>query len=240
MKVDICIPAYNEAPIITDAVRIVASELERISNIEWRIVVADNGSTDGTGHIVESLGMSRVSVISIETRGKGAAVVAAAQASDADIFGFIDADLSANPRHINDFLSVLASADVAIGSRLHKDARVDRNWLRSFSSKLFNFVRSLMLGIAVSDTQCGLKLANTQGRAELVKCLEHGWFFDVEWLARSDRAGLRIREIPVSWTEQRFAGRESKLHTIRDGIQSIAAFNRIRRRLDGEKVTKYG
>jgi len=230
-KVDICIPAYNESPIIRDAVRTVAEALEKIPYITWRIIVADNGSTDGTGRVVESLALPNVSVLSITTRGKGAAAVAAAQASCAEVFGFIDADLSVDPEHMKDLLPLLADADVVIGSRLHKGAHTDRSWWRSLSSKLFNFARRLILGINVLDTQCGLKITNARGRAELVACCEQGWFFDVEWLARLDRAGLRIKEVPITWTEQRFTGRESKLRFIRDGMQSLAAFWRIRRRL---------
>lgn len=231
MKVDICIPAYNESPIIAVAVRAVAEALEKMLNIKWCIIVVDNGSTDGTGRVVESLAMPNVSVLSIETRGKGAAVVAAARASRAEVFGFIDADLSVDPEHIKDLLPMLADADVVIGSRLHKGSHTDRSWWRSLSSKLFNFARRLILGINVLDTQCGLKITNIRGRAELITCLEQGWFFDVEWLARLDRAGLHIKEVPIKWTEQRFKGRESKLRFIRDGMQSLAAFWRIRCRL---------
>ncbi|MFZ1075520.1 MAG: glycosyltransferase [Minisyncoccia bacterium] len=231
MKVDICIPAYNEAPIIADTVRAVVAELGTTPNISWRIIVADNGSTDGTADAVKALAIPNVSVLSIKTKGKGAAVVAAAKASTADVFGFIDADLSADPSNIRYLLAVLSGADVVIGSRLLKEARVDRSWWRSLSSSLFNFARRRMLGIRVADTQCGLKLTNEKGRRELTACQEQGWFFDVEWLARASGSNLRIREIPISWTEQRFAGRRAKLDILADGMQSIGAFSRIRNRL---------
>ena len=231
MKVDICIPAYNEAPIIADTIRAVAAELERIPNISWQIIVADNGSTDETGSAVSELAIPNVSVLSISPKGKGAAVVAAAKASVADVFGFIDADLSADPSNIRNLLSFITEADIVIGSRLLKEARVDRSWWRSLSSKLFNLTRSRMLGIHVSDTQCGLKLTNDAGRRELAGCLEQGWFFDVEWLARANDSHLRIREVPISWTEQRYEGRKAKLNILKDGLQSIGAFSRIRSRL---------
>jgi len=227
-------PAYNEADIIAEAVASVATELQKIPGIDWRIIVADNGSSDGTGAIVEALGNPAVSVLSISKKGKGNAIVETARASSADVFGFIDADLSADPRHIAELLAHLRDADIAIGSRLHKEAVVDRGVLRSLSSEVFNLMRKLALGLTVADTQCGLKLANVSGKKHLVLCQESGWFLDVEWLARLDGAGLTIREVPISWTEQRFSDRESKLNVVTDGLRALGAFVRIRNRLQNE------
>lgn len=232
MKIEVCIPAYNEAPIIAESVRVVRSALPVAPGVEWRLVVADNASTDGTGDVVRNLHLPDVSVLSIPTRGKGAAVVAAARASSADIFGFIDADLSADPACIRDLVdAVVRGSDIAVGSRLLPGAQVEREKSRTLSSRIFALLRRAIVGVAVADTQCGLKCTNRRGLEALAACVESGWFFDVEWLARAERSGLRIREVPIVWHEYYFPGRTSKLRVIRDGFGALAAFVRIRRRL---------
>ncbi len=233
MKLDLAMPAYNEAPIIARAAGIVSATLGAIPNLTWHLTVVDNASTDGTAQVVAALGDPHVSALSIPTKGKGAAVVAAACASEGEVFGFIDADLSADPHHIAEFLEILErdEADVVIGSRLSRGARVDRGWVRTFSSRLFNTLRHMLLGVQVEDSQCGLKLTNARGKEELRACSETGWFFDVEWLSRLERKGLRINEVPITWKEELFTGREAKLRVLTDGAEAIIAFFRIRSRL---------
>ena len=225
--IEICIPAFNEEGVIAEAVEAV----RRVFRAEGKaatIIVSDNGSTDGTARAAE--GIEGVKLIRISMRGKGAAVVAASRASRADVFGFIDADLSADPAEIPKLLSAVERGlcDIAIGSRLADGATVDRGAFNTLSSRLFNAARKVILGIKeVQDTQCGLKLMNVRGREILSECTETGWYFDIEFLARAKHAGLRIREIPISWNEFRFPGRKSKLNHFRDGLKTLPAFFRI-------------
>ncbi len=234
MRIELCIPAYNERPIIEQALRSILEVLPRESS--WNIVVADNASTDGTGDAVRALNLPGVSVHRVEEKGKGAAIIAVARASSADVFGFIDADLSADPTCIPELLQKLhEGADIAIGSRLLDTSKVERENFRTLTSQIFSFLRKIILGVRVSDTQCGLKFCNRRGLAQLVRCKEKGWFFDVEWLARSQANGLQIAEAPIKWTEHYFAGRASKLRVLRDGFGAIVAFVRIKSRVSTNK-----
>lgn len=229
MTADICIPAYNEEEVIVEALRALSSALKDIPGPLWRIVVADNGSTDATAERASRF--AGVQVLRIPEKGKGAAVIGAAHASSANIFGFTDVDLSADPRDFKELLKALAEgADIAIGSRFVDVKLVHRSFLRHFSSAMFNLLRKLLLGISVKDSQCGLKLMNTKGRDLLAQCEEKGWFFDMELLARAERAHLVVKEIPIHWEEHRFSNRASKLRSI-DAIGAIIAMTRIRRRL---------
>jgi glycosyltransferase involved in cell wall biosynthesis len=227
---DICIPAFNEEDIIEEAIGEVRHALASL-DIAARLTVASNGSTDGTVARAQMMG---VEVLDLPEAGKGGAVIAAAKLSKADYFGFIDADLSANPSDIKMLFAPLiqGEADIAIGSRLQNTRLVKRELFRTLSSRLFNSIRSVLLGISVEDTQCGLKLMNTKGKEKLVACIEKGWFFDMEFLARANHAGLRIKEMAIHWDENRFPKRKSKLNVIRDGIAGIFAMVRIRRALD--------
>ncbi len=230
---ELCVPAYNEVGIIADALSHVRSVLASASTLDWRIVVADNASTDGTAEVVEGMGDPRMQVMRIAEKGKGRAIVHTAMRSSTQLFGFIDADLSADPADILPLLApILADeADVVVGSRLLDTRVVARGPLRTLSSRVFNYARHAIVGISVSDSQCGLKVMNARGREVLSACTETGWFLDIEFLARAERAGLRIREVPVHWNEEAFVGRVSKLRLVRDGIGAIVAMVRIRARL---------
>lgn len=230
MKIEMCIPAWNEERIIAESAVAVRDSMKKISS-DSRVVVCVNGSTDGTAESARKV--NGVSVLTISTRGKGAAVIAAARASSAGIFGFIDADLSAPPSSIRElFLLVQNDAcDIAIGSRLIDKSTVRRGILRTLTSEAFNALRRCLVGVRVRDSQCGLKVMNARGREILAGCEEKGWFFDIEFLARAERAGLRVREVPVPWDEYHYPGRKAKLRILRDGIESIRAMIRIRGRL---------
>lgn len=230
MRTEICIPAFNEAQVIAKAARAVL-EVFREAGKEVVVTVSDNASTDGTADIAREI--KDVSVISIPTRGKGAAVIATARNSRADFFGFIDADLSADPADITSLLSLVerGESDIAIGSRLLNNGAVQRGIFRTLSSKAFNMLRKMIVGVSVEDTQCGLKLMNARGREVLSECAETGWFFDIEFLARAERAGLRIREVPIRWNEYAFPDRDSKLNLFRDSVGALRAMLRIRRRI---------
>ncbi len=230
MKIEICIPAFNEAAIIAESSREVVHVFHE-SGKDAKVTVIDNASTDDTARVAGAI--EGVSVLKVPARGKGAAVIGAARQSSADIFGFIDADLSVSPEEAPPLIALIESdaCDIAIGSRLVDPAMVNRGIFRGISSKVFNAIRKRLIGIQVRDTQCGLKLMNERGREVLARCEETGWFFDVEFLARAEHAGLRIREVPVRWHEYRFPGRRSKLKFARDTLKGIQAMFRIRKRL---------
>ncbi len=229
---ELCIPAHNEAPIIRETLARTIAALEASGLTDWRIIVADNASSDGTADVARAYTDPRVSVLHIDTKGKGAALLAAAKQSSADIFGFIDADLSAAPSDVAALVAIVSggAADIAIGSRLRDRTLVHRSWLRTIPSLCFNWLRRLILGINVHDSQCGLKIMNVAGRKVLASCKETGWFLDLEFLARAERAGLTIREVPVHWEEERFEGRRSKL-LLRDSVGALVAMFRIRKSL---------
>ena len=232
MALDLCIPAHNEAGVIQEAIRRTVLALADSGISDWHIVVVDNASNDGTAGAARAYQDARVSVVRIETKGKGAAILAAACERDSELFGFIDADLSADPADIARLAAFVSdgATDIAVGSRLLDQTSVHRSWLRTFPSICFNWLRKCLIGIRVHDSQCGLKVMNATGRRVLASCTETGWFLDLEFLARAERTGLSIREVPIHWEEERFAGRRSQLG-FSDNFRAIVAMFRIRRAL---------
>jgi glycosyltransferase involved in cell wall biosynthesis len=261
MRFDLVIPARNEAANIQDALRRLITALRSLTEVEWGLAVVINGTTDETIQRINEYRISnieyreRVTAIECPGEGKGAAIRFAAERSASPdeqvrqsdgpngpsgradkvglLFGFIDADLSADPDMIAPMVrAILADeADVVIGSRLLQTRTTNRGWLRTLSSKLFNLAVHLSLGLKVKDAQCGLKIMNSKGRKLLMDCRENGWFLDIEFLAKAVQDGLRIREVPVPWIEFRYAGRKSQIRYFRDGLELIMALRRIRSRL---------
>lgn len=170
-----------------------------------RLLLVDDGSPDSTLEALRRLEAERPDRIEVlalpENRGKGEAVRAGlrkAMEAGPDLVGFWDADLSTPLDASADFRAVLANGpDVhwVIGSRwrgLGRDIR--RNPARHYLSRVFATVASVVLGLAVYDTQCGAKIfrADPLLRAVLDDPFVSRWIFDVELLARfaaAHRAG---------------------------------------------------
>lgn len=233
MRFTLVIPAFNEAPVIGTTLATLSAAFRRDAHLDWDIIVADNGSSDGTGNVARQTGDERIRVLNIAERGKGNALRAAFKEAGGDIVGFTDADLPVSPEEIIAAVRLVSegAVDVAAGSRLLPESkRPDREWWRTASSRMFNFLAHVLVGVGVSDSQCPLKIMNARGRALLLATLESTWFLDLEFFALAKREGLRIREVPVTWNEHRYPDRKSKL-AASDTLRAVLAMLRIRRRL---------
>lgn len=227
-SLDICIPAYNEAAVIERTIEAIATVCAVRPDIHCRIIVADNGSTDGTSLRVREQGIGEALIV--PGRGKGYAVRYAAQTSTADLFAYLDADLSVAPEHIFEFIDRMdeEGVDIIAGSRLLKADEVERGFLRTLSSVLFQMYMQWVIPVSVMDTQCPLKVVNMRGKACLVTSSENTWFFDIEFLARAYRRGLAISERPITWYESRYPERKSKLSIVSGALGALVAAWRIR------------
>ena len=246
------IPTRNEAPHIAETIRRLFKSLSDLT-IPWQIVVSDNGSTDGTSDVVEQLRIQddelqrKVRLLNCPKQGKGIAIIYSTNQlkiknhesllervmRDNDYFGFIDADLSADPDTIPSMVERLLEdkADIVIASRLLVTKTTNRGWFRTISSKFFNFIADLFLRLNVADAQCGLKIMNQRGVEIIQSCKEGGWFLDIEFLARARQDSLRIAEVPVPWLEFRYPNRKSQIRYFHDGIEAIKAIWRIKGRV---------
>lgn len=230
MKLILCVPVYNEGEIIQNTILVLKSTLAKLpKEISWEIVIADNGSTDDTHEKVTSFLSNEVRYLCIEAKGKGIAIRKTAEVFQGDFFGFIDADLSANPDSINQMMNIIQKgSDIVIGSRFMDEKMVNRGFFRRFTSRIFNIMQYIFFGLDIKDTQCGLKFMNKKAVNILLKCKEETWFLDLEFLYLSKKNELKINEIPVIWTEFFYKNRVAKLNVLRDGIYAIIAFIRIK------------
>lgn len=234
-RVLLVVPAYNEEAVIAPTVSELALELDQ-RGLDWTIVVAENASSDHTADMVRALRHPRILVHAVAMRGKGNAVASAFREFSADVYAFTDADLSVDPSQVVDGIVGImrGESDIVYGSRLSRQSDLGgREWWRTFSSRSFNLLARAITGTHASDTQCPLKAMTPPAAALLSRSTQLGWFFDLEFLVRAERAGMRLSELPVRWTEHRYPGRKTKLKPL-DSLRAIGAMFVIRRTLADE------
>ncbi|HEX4009671.1 MAG TPA: glycosyltransferase [Solirubrobacteraceae bacterium] len=205
-RIDVVVPVYNEEAGLEDSIRRLHAFLSDELPYAWRIVIADNASTDQTLAIARALAfeLERTTVLHLDRKGRGRALRVAWSASDADVLCYMDVDLSTDLKALLPLVSALVSghSEVAIGSRLAPGARVIRGPKREFISRAYNRILHLALRARFSDAQCGFKAIRADAARRLLPEIEDdGWFFDTELLVLAQRRGLRIHEVAVDWVD---------------------------------------
>ena len=229
---DIVIPVLNEAHVLANSIERLRAELPDLLPYRWRVVVVDNGSSDGTDDIGRELSAKHrdVAFIRLEQRGRGRALRHAWLQSSADLVCYMDVDLSTDLSALPLALGVLVDGgyDIAVGSRLMRDSRIKRSLKREIISRLYNVFVKLMLRTKFSDAQCGFK-ALTRGAVEhlVVQIKDQNWFFDTELLVLAENQGYRIADIPVTWVEDT----DSRVKILRTSWDDIKGVLRLRRHL---------
>jgi putative flippase GtrA len=205
-QVEVVVPVYNEQAALEPCVRRLHRFLSEQLPFSWRIVVADNASTDETPQIAARLAaeLRDVDHLRLEQKGRGRALRAAWSASDARVVAYMDVDLSTDLRALLPLVAPLLSghSDVAIGTRLAHGARVVRGPKRELISRSYNAILHTVLRARFSDAQCGFKAVRADALPALLRDVkDDGWFFDTELLVLAQRRGLRIHEVPVDWVD---------------------------------------
>lgn len=204
--IDIVVPVYNEAVDLERSVRALTGYLTRELPFSWQVTIADNASTDATYDIGARLAseLDGVRIVRLEAKGRGRALKQTWLASDADVVAYMDVDLSTDLAALLPLIAPLVSghSDIAIGTRLARGSRVVRGPKREFISRCYNQILRGTLRVSFSDAQCGFKAMRREVAARLLPLVEDtNWFFDTELLVLGQRAGLRIHEVPVDWTD---------------------------------------
>lgn len=216
IEVSVVLPAYNEAGRIEDAVEKTACALRGITP-SFEIIIAEDGSKDGTDRISESLAKKYDFVVhmhSDERLGRGRAMSRAFKASRGEIICDIDVDLATDMKHLRELVqSIRDGYDFATGSRMLPESNVKRPFKRGLASKGYNFLTRFMLGSKLYDHQCGFKSFKRQSLFALMDTVKDThWFWDTELLVRAQRAGYKIKEFPVEWRH----GGATKVNLIKD------------------------
>jgi glycosyltransferase involved in cell wall biosynthesis len=204
--IDVVVPVRDEEATLVANIAVLVDYLERTLPFRWRVTIADSASTDATPRLAAELADAHPDVHSLrlERAGRGLALRTAWLASDADVVSYMDVDLSTN---LESFLPLVAPvvsghSELAIGTRLVRQARVRRQVRREVLSRGYNTLVRAGFRSGFSDAQCGFKAIRSDvARLLLPHVEDDGWFFDTELLLLAERNGLRIHEVPVDWVE---------------------------------------
>jgi glycosyltransferase involved in cell wall biosynthesis len=225
MKISFLIPVYNEAATIAEL-------LERVSALplDTELIVIDDGSTDGTGAILDRVTSARadIRVVRQVNRGKGAAVRAGIPHITGEITVIQDADLEYDPAEVPALIEPIQNghADVVYGSRLSggKPQRAYLFW-HLVGNRVLSLVTGLLYNTTLSDMETGYKAFRTDVLRSL-DLREDGFSIEPEITAKLCKLRLRIYEIPISYYGRTYD--EGKKITWRDGIKALWVLFRIR------------
>lgn len=157
MSLSVLLPAYNEADNLPEVVAEIGVELERLGH-EYQIVVVDDGSTDDTSSVLDSMLVGRPELCAVTLRrnfGKSKALATGFHSCDGDVVVLMDADGQDDPAEISKLLAGLDNGfDLVTGRRsIRNDRFVKRN-----TSKLYNAMTSRVSGVEGSDFNSGFKV----------------------------------------------------------------------------------
>jgi glycosyltransferase involved in cell wall biosynthesis len=230
-SVDVVIPCYNEEHVLAGNVERVIEFVAAHPQHDWRVVVANNASTDHTLEVARELEArhpARVVALHVPVKGRGIALRTAWLTSDADVLCYMDVDLSTDLQHLPELVDPIArgEADLAYGSRLHREAETQRSFKREVLSRGYVLLLNTVSRLSVSDAQCGFKaISREAARALLPLVQDNRWFFDSELLIVAQHNGYRLHEVPVRWVEDP----DSRVRIVSTVIEDLRGIGRLRR-----------
>jgi len=242
-SVDVVVPVYNEEEALPRSIPVLREFLAgEAFPYEWRIVIADNASVDGTPEASRRLAEQfpgEVVYVRIEEKGRGRALKRTWSDSPMEIVSYMDVDLSTGLEAFPLLISAIAEEGyaLAVGSRLLPDSRVNRSLGRRALTRGYSLIIKAMLWTRFSDAQCGFKAARADVARLLIPLIEdNNWFFDTEMLILAEKAGYRVKDVPVAWVED-FDTRVNVPKTISEDLLGLA---RMRLRRPWLKVRREG
>ncbi len=208
MRATVCLPTFNELPNLEPMLDALAAVLRPGD----RVLVIDDGSPDGTGAEADRLAgeLDFVDVLHRPRKeGLGPAYIAGFRhvlAGDAELVLELDCDFSHDPNDVPRLIAAAeAGADLVLGSRYVPGGGV-ANWglARRALSRGASWYTAAFLGMGVRDPTGGFKCF----RREVLETIEldaitaRGYAFQIEATYRAKRAGFRVVELPITFTER--------------------------------------
>lgn len=224
---EIVIPVYNEERSLPGCVAALTSFLD---NVPWQasVTVADNASTDRTLDAARALAVAdpRIRVVHLAQKGRGRALKRVWLSSTADVVVYMDVDLSTDLHALVPLIAPLVAdhSDIAIGTRLARSSSVTRGPKREFISRMYNRMLRTLMAAGFSDAQCGFKAMRTDAARKILPHVEDdNWFFDTELLVLAERAGYRVHEVPVDWTDDP----DSRVDVVKTATEDLRGMWRV-------------
>jgi len=227
-RVLVIIPTYDEAQNLERILRRLSASVPTA-----HALVVDDGSPDGTGDLAEEIAARdpRVHVLRRTSKaGLGPAYVAGfrwAREHGYDVVVEMDADGSHAPEQLPQLLAALDSADLVLGSRYVPGGAVaDWPTHRLLLSRFGNRYTRWALRLPLSDATGGYRAA----RGELIDALHfddvssQGYCFQVDWAWRAVRAGARVSEVPITFSERTLGRSKMSRSIVREALVRVTVW----------------
>ena len=215
-SVSVVLPCLDEIETVAETVREACAGLAE-AHLDGEVIVADNGSTDGSQDAAAAAGAR---VVSVAKRGYGAAYLGGFAAARGDVIVMADADATYDLSAIGPMVErIRAGDDVVMGSRLR--GRIEPGAMpalhRYVGTPLLTWLLNVLYRTGVSDTQCGMRAFRRDVLPRL-RLRMPGMEFASEMIVNAARARLRVSEVPVNYRARKGT---SKLDALRDGWRHL-------------------
>ena len=217
VQVSVILPAYNEVEYLQPAIEKTIQTLNQFTQ-SYEVVIAEDGSTDGTAERSEELAQQNPKVRHVHREkrlGRGTALNNAFKQSIGEVLVYMDLDLATDLKYLKPLVEAITveGYDFSTGSRMLRESKAERTVSRSISSKTYNFLVRHMLGSKLYDHQCGFKAFKREPLMQIIGQVEAThWFWDTEIMVRAQRAGYKVKEIAVEWK----SGKNTKVNLFKD------------------------
>lgn len=232
MGFTLIIPVHNEEPILEANAKALDDYLNGIQGLKYEIILSCNGCTDGSEDIARRLAKSRKSIrhLSIEGRGLGNAIREAVYNASYEMMMFYAIDLPFGLDIIGQSIeaSVKNNNSVVIGSKGHRESKVERGAARRLFSGTISFLNNLLFGLGVKDTQGSILFYKEPFRRYGKLMDSPGAFFQTQILIYSSQSGQGLLEIPVDLNKDM---RKTRFSLAKDGLRYISALFREKKKL---------
>ena len=206
-QLDIVIPVLNEEKTLYTQIEKLFFFLKDC-DIDYKIIIADNGSKDGTRIEAQKLVTkykNNITYLDVKIIGVGIALKTAWKKSSSQYLCFMDLDFSTSLIHLQEAYKLLVTNkyDCIYGSRLNKNSKViGRKLIRTSSSRVYNLLLRLIFNINSSDAACGFKFLSKDYFNHVNKfSVSNGWFFSSELVIIGNYHNFRMFELPVLWRD---------------------------------------
>lgn len=203
MQLSIILPARNEEFLIGETLENIVSFLDKRKISDYEILIVINGSTDKTLQIVSEMSSKNKNIVVLKSQpGYGKALRVGLKESKGNYVVVFNVDFY-DLRMIDLANIDLYGKDFIIGSKMAHWSIDRRSYMRRLISKLFNFYLKVTYKFAGSDTH-GIKIVRREVVEKILpKCKTDSGIFDTEFVLRSQYAGYKFADFPVTVVEKR-------------------------------------
>jgi glycosyltransferase involved in cell wall biosynthesis len=239
MRIACISPVYNDVQNIRRNIEYALSEFKRL-NYDVKLIVVDDGSTDGTLYELLNMSKSNFSRVGyLPNKGKGCAFMRGLEEiEDCTHVMLMDSDLQIPIRELRTLVNVMSiySADAVIGNKRHAYSQIEYTLTRRIVSNGYNFMIRKLFGIELRDTQAGFKLFKREAILAVKDKIKVKRFaFDIEVIVALRENNFRVADAPIHMIRQYNKGSVSFKNIIETGVDTLKVWWRKKQGYYGKR-----